>query len=249
MTTRSDAMDVRRQAGWLPDDQDDLESWLAGHRERVEYRGEQVALHPVMVEFQELIDTDPVVRMYMHQWIAQVPSTKAYSKRHLESVKQLLRLINEVLTMAPEFGESGMVATPLGAILDWTMGTPAGFADFRDPRINVMLKKILTAWCKFLSKKDSLYVLTIRHPGAGSCSPSPPRCRTGHRNRQSPAGWPARAYTAPRPLRSGPRLGWSSRLHPATRTWPHRATAHHRRRRGRTAATPSPRCRPPNLPR
>jgi phosphatidylserine decarboxylase len=159
MTTRSDAGDVRRQAGWLPDDQDDLESWLAGHRERVEARGEQVVLHPVLLEFQELIDTDPVVRMYIHQMIAQVPRTKAYSKRHLESAKQLLRLINEVLTMAPEFGESSMVATPLGAILDWTMGTPAGFAAFRDPRINAMLKKILTAWCKFLSKKDSLYVL------------------------------------------------------------------------------------------
>jgi phosphatidylserine decarboxylase len=159
MTTRSDVVDVRRQAGWLPDDQDDLESWLAGHRERVEARGEQVVLHPVLVEFQELIDTDPVVRMYIHQMIAQVPRTKAYSKRHLESAKQLLRLINEVLTMAPEFGESSMVATPLGAILDWTMGTPAGFAAFRDPRINAMLKKILTAWCKFLSKKDSLYVL------------------------------------------------------------------------------------------
>jgi phosphatidylserine decarboxylase len=159
MTTRSDVVDVRRQAGWLPDDQDDLESWLAGHRERVEARGEQVVLHPVLADFQELIDTDPVVRMYIDQMIAQVPRTKAYSKRHLESAKQLLRLINEVLTMAPEFGESSMVATPLGAILDWTMGTPAGFAAFRDPRINAMLKKILTAWCKFLSKKDSLYVL------------------------------------------------------------------------------------------
>jgi phosphatidylserine decarboxylase len=159
MTTRSDAGDVRREAGWLPDDQDDLESWLAGHRERVEARGEQVVLHPVLLEFQELIDTDPVVRMYIHQMIAQVPRTKAYSTRHLESAKQLLRLINEVLTMAPEFGESSMVATPLGAILDWTMGTPAGFAAYRDPRINAMLKKILTAWCKFLSKKDSLYVL------------------------------------------------------------------------------------------
>jgi phosphatidylserine decarboxylase len=159
METRSDAVDVRRRAGWLPGDQDDLESWLTGHRERVEARGEQVVLHPVLVEFQELIDSDPLVRMYVHQMIAQVPSTKAYSKRHLESVKQLLRLINEVLTLAPEFGESGMVATPLGAILDWTMGTPAGFAAFRDPRVNAMLKKILTAWCKFLDKKDSLYVL------------------------------------------------------------------------------------------
>jgi len=64
-----------------------------------------------------------------------------------------------VLTMAPEFSEDAMVMLPLGAILDWTMGTPAGFAAFRDRRINAMLKKILTAWCEFLSSGDSRYVL------------------------------------------------------------------------------------------
>jgi phosphatidylserine decarboxylase len=160
VTTSSHEIDVRRRAGWLPQEQDDLESWLAGHRERVEARGEQVVLHPVLTEFQELIDSDPVVRMYMNQMIAQVPSSKPYTKRHLESVEQMLRLINEVLTMAPEFGpQSAMVAMPLGAILDWTMGTPAGFAAFRDPRINAMLKRILTVWCEFLSSGDSLYVL------------------------------------------------------------------------------------------
>jgi phosphatidylserine decarboxylase len=158
MTTPSHVVDVRRRAGWLPDGQDELESWLGGHRERVEARGEQVVLHPVLIEFQELIDTDPVVRLYLNQMISQVPSAKPYRKRHLQSVTQLLRLINEVLTMAPEFGDA-MVATPLGAILDWTMGTPAGFAAFRDPRVNAMLKKILTAWCEFLSSADSLYVL------------------------------------------------------------------------------------------
>src|SRR5690349_6773646 len=159
MTTRTHAVDVRRRAGWLPEDQDDLESWLAGHRERVEARGEQVVLHPVLTELQDLIGTDPVVRMYVNQMIAQVPSIKPYRKRHLESVQQMVRLINEVLTMAPEFGENALVATPLGAILDWAMGTPAGFAAFRDPRINSMLKKILSAWCEFLSSGDSLYVL------------------------------------------------------------------------------------------
>jgi phosphatidylserine decarboxylase len=160
VTTSPHEIDVRRRAGWLPQEQDDLESWLAGHRERVEARGEQVVLHPVLTEFQELMDSDPVVRMYMNQMIAQVPSGKPYTKRHLESVEQMLRLINEVLTIAPEFGpQSAMVATPLGAILDWTMGTPAGFAAFRDPRINAMFKRILTVWCEFLSSGDSLYVL------------------------------------------------------------------------------------------
>ena len=124
----------------------------------MEAKGEQLVLHPVMVEFQELIDSDPVVRMYLHRMIAEVPASKPYRDRHLENVPQMLRLINEVLTMAPEFGDSA-VTTPLGAILDWTMGTPAGFAAFRDPRINAMLKKVLTAWCEFLSGADSLYVL------------------------------------------------------------------------------------------
>jgi phosphatidylserine decarboxylase len=159
MATPSDGVDVRRHAGWLPDDQDDLEAWLADHWERVEAKGEHVVLHPVLFEFQELIDTDPVMRMYVNEMIAQVPSSKPYRKRHLQSVEQMLRLINEVLTMAPEFGEDAMVATPLAAILDWTMGTPAGFAAYRDPRINAMLKKILGAWCEFLSSGDSLYVL------------------------------------------------------------------------------------------
>ncbi|MBV9315321.1 MAG: phosphatidylserine decarboxylase family protein [Pseudonocardia sp.] len=158
MTSPVRVVDVRRRAGWLPDSQDDLEAWLAGHRERVEAKGEHVVLHPVLTEFQALIDTDPVVGMYINRMIAQVPQTKRYRKRHLESVPQMLRLINEVLTMAPEFGDP-MVTTPLGAILDWTMGTPAGFAAFRDPRINAMLKKILTAWCEFLSSSGSLYVL------------------------------------------------------------------------------------------
>ena len=148
--------DVRRRAGWLPE-QEDLEDWLAGHRERVE-ADQHVALHPVLVEFRELIDNDPVVRMYVHQMIEQVPRSRRYRKRHLKSVPQLLQLINAVLRMAPEFGES-MVATPLGAILDWTMATAAGFAAYRDLRINAMLKEILTAWCEFLDSRDSLYVL------------------------------------------------------------------------------------------
>ncbi|MDT5231519.1 MAG: phosphatidylserine decarboxylase [Mycobacterium sp.] len=157
MTSGADA-DVRRQAGWLPDSQEDLESWLTGHRERVEAKGEQEVLHPVLSEFRDLIDTDPVVRMYVERMIAQVPQNRNYRKRHLTSVEQLLRLINEVLTIAPEFGDQA-VTLPLGAILDWTMGTTAGFAAYRDPRVNAMLKKILCAWCEFLDSGDSRYVL------------------------------------------------------------------------------------------
>ena len=152
------AVDVRRAAGWLPDDQQDLEAWLEGHRELVRAKGPQVVLHPVIAEFRDLLEGDPVLRMYAERMIEEVPRAKPYTKRHLESVEQLLRLVNEVLTMAPEFGEQA-VTLPLTAILDWTMGTPSGFAFYRDPRVNAMIKKILTVWCEFLSSKDSLYVL------------------------------------------------------------------------------------------
>ncbi|HUO40905.1 MAG TPA: phosphatidylserine decarboxylase family protein [Mycobacterium sp.] len=158
MTTGWREVDVRRRAGWLPEDQADVESWLDGQRRRVEAKGRQVALHPVITEFAELIDSDSVVRMYINKMIAQVPQTKGYRKRHLDSIEEMLYLINEVLTMAPEFGDPAVV-TPLGTILDWTMGTPAGFGAYRDPRINAMIKKILTVWCEFLDSADSLYVL------------------------------------------------------------------------------------------
>ena len=135
-----------------------MEDWLAGHRQRVEAKGEDIELHPAVVDFQRLIASDPVVGMYVSRMIAQVPETRSYSKRHLENPDQMLRLINEVLTMAPEFGDQN-VTLPLGAILDWTMGTPAGFAAFRDPKVNAALKKILTAWCDYLNSPESLYVL------------------------------------------------------------------------------------------
>jgi len=168
--------DVRRRAGWLPREDEDLETWLSGHRERVEAKGAQVAMHPVLTEFQALIDTDPVVRMYVHQMVDQAPlgetHRKPHRKRHLHSVEQMLRQINEVLTMAPEFGENAVVL-PLCAIFDWTMGTPAGFAAFRDPRINAMLKKILAVWCDFLDSAGSRYVLNDS-PSGWKC---PAACR------------------------------------------------------------------------
>lgn len=158
MTQSGFAGDVRRKAGWLPVSQDALEDWLAGHRKRIEAKGHDIGLHPAVADFQRLIASDPVVGMYVSRMITQVPETRSYSKRHLENPDQMLALINEVLTMAPEFGDQN-VTLPLGAILDWTMGTPAGFAAFRHPKVNAALKKILTAWCDFLSSPESRYVL------------------------------------------------------------------------------------------
>jgi phosphatidylserine decarboxylase len=150
---------ARHVGGWLPAEQRALEAWLAGKAEQVAARGGGPPFHPVIEEFRELIDSDPIARLYLTEMIDQVPHTKPYTQRHLRSVEQMLELIDAVLTEAPEYNDTELVGAPLNAILDWAMGTPAGFAAFRDERVNAMIRKVLRAWAEFLDSPDSLYVL------------------------------------------------------------------------------------------
>ena len=122
--------DYKQRGGWLPE-QDDLESWLKRLEETE--RESHEPLHPAVERLRELVESDPTLRMYAIRTIEQVPTAKPYGRRHLHSLEQLLRLINQVITLAPEFSEKSMVMTPLAGLLEWTMGTPAGFAFYRDP--------------------------------------------------------------------------------------------------------------------
>lgn len=152
-----------RPGKWLPAHHH-VEEWVAQLSRKVEEK-KVSTYHPVIQEFQELIDTDPIVRMYISRMITEVPKTKPYRTNHLRSTRQMLSLINEVLTQAPEYNTTALVGAPLNAIIDWSMGTPAGFAAFRHPPINLMFKKILNVWCEFLSSPASLYVLNDSETG------------------------------------------------------------------------------------
>jgi phosphatidylserine decarboxylase len=142
---------------WLPTEPEALQTWLHGFKTRAEAR--ETSRHPVIQEFADLIESDPIVRMYLTNMIGQVPRTSKYRVRHLDSIDQMLSLINAVLTYVPEFEDWAYVGCPLDAILDWCMGTPAGFAAFRHPTVNAMLKKIIAVWCEYLTSKASLHVI------------------------------------------------------------------------------------------
>jgi len=85
---------------WLPH-QDDLEDWLERLVQEVGTTAHRVKFHPVIDEFRDLIDRDPIVRMLVTQMIEQVPHARRYRQRHLQSVDQMLLLINEVIGRAP----------------------------------------------------------------------------------------------------------------------------------------------------
>ncbi|MEO9222537.1 MAG: phosphatidylserine decarboxylase family protein [Mycobacteriaceae bacterium] len=155
MTTTGN--DVRGLAGWFPPSQEQLERWLTEHVERVDGRG-STELRPSVAAFSELIDSDPVVGMLVRRMVEQVPQGRSYTQRHVRDVDHLLALIDGVLDIAPEYGTEN-VTLPMGAVLDWSMGTPAGYAAYRDSRINAALKAILREWCEFLNTPASLYVL------------------------------------------------------------------------------------------
>lgn len=77
----------------------------------------------------------------------------------------MLRVINHVLTIAPEYNDTGMVGFPINAILDYPMITQAGQAAFLSSKVNAMFKKVLAVWTKFLDSKESLYVLNDSKQG------------------------------------------------------------------------------------
>jgi phosphatidylserine decarboxylase len=124
--------------------------------------------HPVITEFRDLLDHDPVARMYMTEMVQEIP--RKVKTRHPATVEELLMQLNAVLTVAPPFvppghgEETALVGTPFSAVLIWTMGTPTGFAAYRYPPINALLRRLLLAWSGFLDSSDSRAVL---HSGRG----------------------------------------------------------------------------------
>jgi phosphatidylserine decarboxylase len=149
-----------RVGHWLPSDRKALNAWLAKTTETAEKKA--APLHPAIREFEELIEGDPVLLMYFTQMFEQQPSFVPPPESgdiRIRDYHQLLRILDHVLTTAPEFSTVGMVGCPINAVLDFPMITPAGLAAFLSPKLNRVLKKVLAAWAQFLDSPASLYVL------------------------------------------------------------------------------------------
>ena len=151
----------------MPPDHDSQFKWLAGLIDHVDKNKEK--LHPVLQEFQHLIETNTKVYMLISSMLLQVPQKHPYNKDpaggapQIRDYNHLLQLLNHLITTAPAWNDKsyrvGMVGLPVYALLDWSMGTPSGYAAFLDKDINAMLKKVLTAWGAFLKAPESAAVL------------------------------------------------------------------------------------------
>ncbi len=167
---------------WLPADQEVLDEWLRNLIEEVD-GSEQVdgideidaveendgremqGLAPPVQQLKQLIEDDSEVNMFFHQMFVQVPFRPPYNKNpagkpEVRNYRVMLRLFNRIMTRAPEYNQTGMVGTPITAILAWPMGTTGGFAAFLNDKVNARFKAMLDYWGKFLESEDSRYVLS-----------------------------------------------------------------------------------------
>ena len=108
-----------------------LQAWL--HNFKIRADAHKAERHPVIREFADLIEKDPIVRLYFTSMIAEVPKSSKYRVRHLNSIEDMLDLMNAVLTYAPEFEDSAYVGCPLDAILDWWHGHTRRFRRLPPP--------------------------------------------------------------------------------------------------------------------
>lgn len=150
-----------RVGKWLPSDQQVLENWITNILHDLD---PEAPLHPDVLQMKELIENHADLFMLFHLMFTQVPHRPPYHHDpgggpQVRSYLVLLQLLNRILTTAPEFNKTTMVGCPINALLDWCMGTKAGFAAFLNERVNRQLKKILNTWALFLSSEESRYVL------------------------------------------------------------------------------------------
>ena len=160
MTPTGPRSDTRRSAGWLPDPES-VAAWVEDLRREIAVAGDDAPWHPVVREFENLIERDALVRMQLERMIDEVPQGPGHPARHLQDLPEMLRMLNAVLSTAPEYSQDSMVMTPVQAVLDQTTATPSGLAAYRNPTVNTMLGKVLTAWCAHLDSPDSLSVLDV----------------------------------------------------------------------------------------
>jgi phosphatidylserine decarboxylase len=103
-----------------------------------------------------------VLYMYFTQMFeeqSKMPPPAGSGDVKLKDYRQMLVVINHVLSTAPTYDDTGMVGFPINAVLDFPMITPAGLAAFAAPKVNDMFRKVLAVWTQFLDSEDSRHVL------------------------------------------------------------------------------------------
>ena len=144
---------AHRIGGWLPQDEGLIRSHVSAVLKRA--KREDLPFVEPMVELRNLINESPNVYMLFHEMLTEVPTIPPYNKDpsgawEIRNIPDLLAAINNQIQTSISYNDSPQIGTPINAILDWPMGTKAGFAAFVRDDVNHVFRKILQYWGWFL---------------------------------------------------------------------------------------------------
>lgn len=125
-------------------------------------------LLPPVQALKELIESNRYIWNLFQMMFDEIPQKDVDTPAGTPQVRdyhELLLVLNRLIQRAPEFNTTGLVGTPINAVLDYPMGTRTGYVLFNDPRVNAKMKNILDYWGRYLQSEDSSYVLNTSDKG------------------------------------------------------------------------------------
>lgn len=152
---------------WLPSDQEFENKWVKKVYEEAKSEENKNLLPPVQA-LKELIESNRYIWNLFQMMFDEIPQKDVDTPAGTQQVRdyhELLLVLNRLIQRAPEFNTTGLVGTPINAVLDYPMGTRAGYVLFNDPRVNAKMKNILDYWGRYLQSEDSSYVLNNSDKG------------------------------------------------------------------------------------
>ncbi|KAE8161333.1 Phophatidylserine decarboxylase-domain-containing protein [Aspergillus tamarii] len=139
-------------------------SWLANLLREVERNPQD--LHPVLGEFERLIETNPRIYMLLQSMLHEAQECRLGVEQNvdMDDYHKLLQVLNHIITHAPPWSDDHP-GVPMLVLLRFSMPTVSGYAFFQDPEVNKLIKKTLDAWADYLSSPESAGVLNTSTTG------------------------------------------------------------------------------------
>lgn len=143
------------RAGYLPRDRRSIDAWNLELREMLASGAREPG--DAVARLGALIDTNPIIRMYVSEMIDQVPD----KHKVVHDVPELLQALELITVTAPLYNQdpNKRNAFPMSSLFTYMMMTPAGEAVFRNDDFNRGLKGVLQQWCAYLDSPESAHVL------------------------------------------------------------------------------------------
>ena len=143
------------------------EAWVKKIYKEAQTEENQHLLPPVQ-SLKDLIESDRYIWNLFQMMFDEIPVKDVDTPAGTPQIRdyhQLLLVLNRIIQRAPEFNKTGLVGTPINAVLDYPMGTKAGYVLFNNPKVNKIFKSILDYWGHYLQSDASAYVLNTTDKG------------------------------------------------------------------------------------